>query len=230
MIDAEQSEYRRAIGGGAEAAFISSLDAALAWKEPERLLMGVNAVIIGGSGEFDLHGGRDEGDPARLTAHEVKSRLQDVIAFILEKNIPILGICFGHQLIGDLYGGHVTNDHAQKKVGSFPVVLTEEGKRDPLFASMSESFMAQYGHKDSLTVMPSRAVLLASSPQCRFSVLRYGQKAYTVQFHPELTAQDVQWKLDHSPGYLPEGADVSSIVKDSPEASRLIPQFLSIIA
>lgn len=226
MIDAEQSEYRRAIGDRAEISFISTLDAALAWQEPETLLAGFDAVIIGGSGEYDLHGGRDGADPARLTAHEILKRVSHLIDHVIEHQIPILGICFGHQLIADTRAGAVTHDHVQKKVGSFAVQLTDEGKKDELFSALPESFVAQYGHKDSVTALPAGATLLASSPQCFFSALRYGPKAYTVQFHPELTAKDVYWKLEHSPGYLPEGVDINSVVKDSPDASRIIPLFI----
>lgn len=226
MIDAEQGEYRRAAGEDAELSFASTLDLARTWDAPEQILEGYDGIIVGGSGEFDLDGGRGEQDPARMTAREVVARIRPLIGHMLANNAPILGVCFGHQLIAETYGGNVTNDHSQKKVGSFEVRLTEEGGRDILFSGLPGTFMAQYGHKDSITNLPAGATLLASTPQCRFSALRYGSKAYTVQFHPELTAKDVFWKLEHSPGYLPEGSDLTKVVHESPEASRIIALFI----
>jgi GMP synthase (glutamine-hydrolysing) len=149
-------------------------------------------------------------------------RITPLISYIFDANMPLLGICFGHQLIAEIYGGEVSNDHAQKKTGSYSVMLTEEGSRDQVFSMLPQTFLAQYGHKDSVTKMPQGATLLATGDRCSFSALRYGPHAYTTQFHPELTANDVKWKLEHSPGYLPEGVSVESIVKESPEASSII--------
>lgn len=226
MIDSERAEYIEASKGLAEVDFESALNVTRSWEEPADIVKGYDAVILGGSGEFDLHGGRSEDDPARMGAREIIARIRPFVGHIFANNIPVLGICFGHQLIADMHGGNVSNDPAQKKVGTFEVTRTEEGEKDPLFSSLPRNFLAQYGHKDSLTSLPTGATLLAIGPACKFSALRYGPKAYTVQFHPELTAKDVAWKLDNSPGYLPEGVSADSIVKESPEASQIIPLFI----
>lgn len=226
MVLAEQGEYTRAADNLAELVFLSSLDSHLEWASPEKILQGFDGVILGGSGEFDFDGGREAEDPARVTSKEIVGRLQPTVGYIMEHNMPLLGVCYGHQIVSEVLGVRVVNDHEQKKVGSFPVTLTEEGKKDPLFSALPETFMAQYGHKDSLQALPAAAVLLASGERCRTSALRYGSVAYTVQFHPELTAEDVKWKLQNSPGYLPEGVDVESLVKVSPEASTIIPHFI----
>ncbi len=226
MIAAEQSEYRRVVGDAADISFISSLDASLAWGSPASILSGFEAIIIAGSGEFDLHSETAEDTQTRMApARIILSRLTPLITFLLEKDFPTLGICFGHQLIGEVQGGTVITDPVQQKVGSFPVELTSAGKEDILFKYLPDSFIGQYGHHNSLSSLPTGGVLLANSPQCKFSALRYGSHIYTVQFHPELTKEDVYWKLEHSPGYLPEGK-LEDAVKSSPEASLLIPRFI----
>ncbi len=63
---------------------------------------------------------------------------------------------------------------------------------------------------------------LAGSPDCRFSALRYGSKVYTTQFHVELTAADEIAALKRGNGYLPAGVAAESIVRESPEASKLM--------
>lgn len=226
MIAAEQGEYGRAIGNSAQTSFVSALDESLAWVTPEKILEGFDAVCITGSGEFDLHSETGLDIETRMVpARAILSRLTPLIMYLLKNNFPTFGVCFGHQLIGEVQGGRVTTDHAQEKVGSFQVILTTEGKRDRLFQSLPESFVGQYGHHNSLSSLPEGATLLANSPQCKFSALLYSSRVYTVQFHPELTQQDVYWKLEHSPGYLPEGK-LEDIVKPSPEASTLIPAFI----
>ena len=226
MLEAERAEYKRATGEGAEIEFESALNTAREWDAPQKILAGFDGIILGGSGEFDLHGGREENDTARVTAREVLGRMKKFVSYTVQNDIPVLGICFGHQVIAEIYSGNVTNDHLQKKVGSFEVNVLPEGKQDLLFQTVPSPFIAQYGHKDSVTSLPQGATLLATGPACKFSALRYGSKIYSTQFHPELTAKDVAWKLANSPGYLPEGVSVESIVKESPEASKIIPLWI----
>ncbi len=133
-------------------------------------------------------------------------------------------------MVGEALGVRVLHDPSQKKMGSYPVTLTQEGKRDALFHDLPETFVGQYGHKDSLSSVPAQAVLLANSDICRVSALRYGARVYTTQFHPELTAEDMKRRLKNSPGYLPEGVDVDSIIKPSPESSSLVARFVERVA
>lgn len=228
MLLAEQAEYARATAGGASLAFKNSLDEGEAWDAPETMLEGIAGVIIGGSGELDFDGGRDENDEARIVSKQIVKRLTPLITRLEEENVPTLGICYGHQIVGESHGAYVVHDTNQHKVGTFPISLTEEGKRDALFSTVPETFLVHYGHKDSLDRLPQGATLLATGERCRMSALRYGRCLYTMQFHPELTAKDVRWKLSNSPGYLPEGVSVESLVKESPEASSLIPTFVRI--
>lgn len=226
MLGIERGEYVQSVEGRAEIVCISSLDEGLSWTLPEKILAGYNAVILGGSGDFDFDGGRAHDDEVRLISQEIVTRLRPLVEYILKNDFPTLGICYGHQIIAEALGVKVMHDKAQTKVGSFPVTRTEEGSRDILFTDMPDTFMAQYGHKDSLSRLPAGAVLLAKSDQCFASVLRYGQCVYTTQFHPESTAEGMVSKLSNSPGYLPEGITAESIVKPSLEASKIIPNFI----
>lgn len=226
MLKAEQSEYERAVAGAAELSFLSSVDETVAWNDPATLLAGYDGVMLGGSGEFDFDGGRADDDEARITSQQIAARLAPLVRYAYEHSLPVLGICFGHQIVAEVFGVKVVNDHEQKKVGTFPVTLTAAGQSDTLFSALPETFSAQYGHKDSLFAVPKEAVVLAGGAQCKTSALRYGANLYTVQFHPELTKNDVAWKLANSPGYLPEGVAVDSIVQESTDASRIIPLFI----
>lgn len=200
----ERNNFGRAASGSAELGFLSALDESLTWTTPEKLLSGYDGVIFGGSSDLDFHGGRPDGDPIRLMSSMVLSRARNIVSHALKSDIPTLGVCFGHQIIGNMHGGMVTNDREQSKMGAYEVILTEEGKRDPLFSALPERFFAQYAHKDSVTNMPEGAVLLATGPACRFAALRYGTRVHTVQFHPEVLK-------------MPRGPE-----HETPEASRIV--------
>ncbi len=209
-IGREQEYFRIAAGTSADVAFLSALDERLAWTNPDEFLEGYRGVIFGGSSDFDFHGGRDEKDPARLMSLIILSRTKNLISHALAEKIPLLGICYGHQLIANMYGGEVRDDKEQSKFGSYEVQLTEEGKHDPVFKDLPESFIAQYAHKDSVTKLPEGAALLASAKGCKFSALRYGPSCYTVQFHPEVT----------------HFSDLPLPYRESIEASKLIPLWM----
>lgn len=227
MIASEQQEYEKGLAStGARLVFKNTLDEHLPWNIPEELLGDAHGIIFGGSGEFDFDGARADDDPARITAHAIRDRVRPFIEYLFANNVPTLGVCFGHQIIGEIMGAKVVSDPIQKKVGTHEVRLREEGREDPLLFDTPESFDGQYGHKDSLSTLPSGAVLLAEAPNCRYSALRYGNKIYTVQFHPELTAEDVVRKFANSPGYLPEGVSAESLTRSSEEASALLPRFV----
>ena len=220
-IRVEQDNYRRAVGGLARLDFLSALDEQLTWTSPDQILAGYDGVMFGGSTDFDLDGGRSEKDPARIMAVRIVSRTRLLVSYALEHNLPVLGICFGHQIIAQMHDGKVVSDVEQKKVGSHEVHLTPEGERDPLFNGFPKNFFAQYWHGDSITKLPTGAVLLATGPTCRFSALRYGERAYTLQFHPEANYSRFSELLKQS-GNVPEGVDIGSVVRETPEASTLI--------
>lgn len=229
IIALEQNDYRESLGGGVELVAISSLDENFVWTEPGKIVTGYSAVIFGGSGDFDFDGGRADDDEARNISQEIVRRLRPLIEYLLKHDFPTLGVCYGHQIIAEVCGVKVVNDKEQTKIGTFPVILTEEGKNDVLFSNLPDIFMAQYGHKDSLSMIPVGAVVLGNSAQCRASIVRYGTYVYTTQFHPESTAEGMSSKLSKSVGYLPEGVAVESIMKPSLEASTIIPRFVQVV-
>lgn len=184
-VERELKNFRRVVGRDAELHTLSALDEKLAWSTPDEFLEGYDGVILGGSSDIDFDGGRAEKDPARLLSLIVLSRVRNIVSYALAEGVPMLGICFGHQLIARMHGAPVEHDAAQGKTGPHDIVLTEAGRADPLFAAAPACFAAQYRHKDSIVELPDGATLLANGAHCRYSVLRYGEKTYTMQFHPE---------------------------------------------
>ena len=102
----------------------------------------------------------------------------------LEADVPILGICLGHQLIAYWLGGEVKP--GQWEVGWLPVTVTEEGLNDPLLSGLGEEFYAFLWHGDQITRLPEEAVLLGSSERCRVQAYRLRERlVWGVQFNPQ---------------------------------------------
>ena len=224
--EAELQSYQKALGDSTHLEALSVLDEQLAWTTPDEILDKYDGVIFGGSGDFDISGGRIKSDPARLIGMIIFTRLPLFIAYILEKDMPALAICFGHQLVAQMQGGDVDADDSQKKTGTYDVRLTEEGKSDRLFGSLPETFAAHYMHRDSVTTEPVGAVILASGDMCKFSAVRYKKNVYTVQFHPELSADVFVKRLKLSTGYLPEGVRAEDMVRDAKGSESVISSWL----
>jgi GMP synthase-like glutamine amidotransferase len=223
----ERCAYQRAVDADVLFDVESTLNADRDWNAPERILDGYDAVIIGGSSDFFLHGGMAEDDAERAGAIEVLNRVRPLIEHIISSDFPTLGICFGHQLIAEVRGGNVTHDHIQKKMGTYDLRKTEEGRTDPLFGIFPDTFSGQYAHRDSVTTLPDGAIVLACGENCRFSALRYGTNIYTFQFHPELRSQDLLCARETAEMYLARGVSIESVLRESPEAPQLIARFVN---
>lgn len=224
----EQTCIGRCIADAATVTYLSALDDTVSWADPEALVAGYDAVILGGSGDFDFDGGRALDDPARTVSDTFLQRLAPLLDHIMAHDVPTLGICYGHQLIGAWAGVPITCDTAQKKTGTYSVRCTEAGRADQLFGTLPQEIQAQYGHKDAMGTVPAGSTLLMEGgPQCCVPALRYTPHVYTVQFHPELAAADMIERLKNSPGYLPDGVQAEDLIRDDPAANALISSFVT---
>jgi GMP synthase (glutamine-hydrolysing) len=109
-----------------------------------------------------------------------------VIRDAIERDIPVLGICLGAQLIAKALGAKVYPNPV-KEIGWYDVSVTDEGRSDPLFEHFDESEKIFQWHGDTFD-LPDQAVHLASSPSCRNQAFRFGERVYGLQFHLEVDA------------------------------------------
>jgi GMP synthase-like glutamine amidotransferase len=101
-------------------------------------------------------------------------------------------------------------------VGLLDVDLTEAGTSDPLFAGWPRRAPVVQWHSDTFA-LPAGATLLATSPACRNQAFRYGDRAYGLQFHPEVTADMVAEWAD-----VPEYADAMRRLQSAPEGGPFV--------
>jgi GMP synthase (glutamine-hydrolysing) len=102
----------------------------------------------------------------------------------LQKDLPVLGICLGAQLIAKTLGSRVyPND--EKEIGWYDVSPTEMARSDPVAAHFREREKLFQWHGDTFDI-PEGAVHLASSPLCANQAFRYGSNVYALQFHLEV--------------------------------------------
>lgn len=110
----------------------------------------------------------------------------------MDKNIPILGICLGAQLIATALGAEV-KPCGPKEIGWYPLKLTDEGRSDALLGHLEPVETVFQWHGDMFDI-PAGAAHLATSPLCRNQAFRYGDNVWALQFHLEVTPPMVeQW-------------------------------------
>lgn len=108
----------------------------------------------------------------------------DLIQQAIDKNIPVLGICLGAQLIAKSLGAEVRKNGV-KEIGWYEVAPTSEGRVDPLLSNFRDTEKIFQWHGDTFDI-PVGSVHLASSPDCINQAFRYGNNVYGLQFHLEV--------------------------------------------
>tara|TARA_R110002096_G_scaffold77896_4_gene183228 strand:+ start:28344 stop:29048 length:705 start_codon:yes stop_codon:yes gene_type:complete len=141
------------------------------------------------------------GSPASLTQPEPwMENAIELIRQAAETSVPVLGVCFGHQLVGCAFGAPTVPAEGVGEHGSHAIALTEAGKADPLFADMPPEFLAQLTHYDQVdpqAVSYSNGLqVLAGSADCAVQALAAGENIRSVQYHPEFSKPLMQSYLD----------------------------------
>jgi GMP synthase (glutamine-hydrolysing) len=108
---------------------------------------------------------------------------------------PLLGLCLGAQLVASAAGATVRRA-PRPEIGWHPVELAEEGRADPVLGALPPTFEAFQWHSYEFPLPPG-AVPLARSEVC-LQACRLGERAWAIQFHPEVSRADVlHWVDDY---------------------------------
>ncbi len=155
--------------------------------------------------------------------------LRDAVA----KNTPVLGICFGHQLLGQALGGRVAKNPRGREIGTTRMTLRPTASADPLFEGLAREIIVNMTHVDTVAELPPGATVLAETSLEAHAAFRVGS-AWGVQFHPEIDGDVMRgYLLARREVIEQEGlphARLLAETADTPEATRVLQRFASVVA
>ena len=144
--------------------------------------------------------------------------------------MPLLVICYGHQLLAHALGGEVGDNPAGREMGTIELELQPQAEADVLFAGLPPRFAAQATHLQSVLRVPDGATVLARSTLDACHAFRWGDAAWGVQFHPEFSTTHMRgYVLARRDALLREGHDPERLAGDvgaAPQARRVLRRFV----
>jgi GMP synthase (glutamine-hydrolysing) len=147
----------------------------------------------------------------------------------MDAELPLFGVCYGHQLMAHALGGRVDYLPGGREIGTQAIELSAAGAQDPLARRLPTSFRAHTTHEQSVIEPPGGAAVLARSARDPHQLLRYGPHALSAQFHPEFNAEVMRAYIRRKHADMRrEGSDpqqVFSAVAATPVARWLLRQF-----
>jgi GMP synthase (glutamine-hydrolysing) len=147
----------------------------------------------------------------------------------MDSELPMLGVCYGHQLMAHALGGRVDYLPGGREIGTLPIELMPEAEHDPLLRAFPSTFRAHTTHEQSVLEPPSGSTVLARSARDPHHLLRYGRNAVSLQFHPEFNADVMRAYIQRKSSVMrQEGSNPGQVfrqVAPTPMARRLLRTF-----
>lgn len=104
--------------------------------------------------------------------------LEDFIRAARDASVPMVGICFGHQIVAQALGGKVEKFPGGWGLGRSPYQID----------GLGQVYLTAW-HQDQVTELPKGARVIGKSDFCRYAALAYGDRILTVQPHPEFSGE-----------------------------------------
>jgi GMP synthase (glutamine-hydrolysing) len=155
------------------------------------------------------------------------------LAQVVRQDVPVLGVCYGHQLLAHALGGEVGPNPSGRQIGTVRVETLAAAADDPLLAGLPTSLPANATHSEVVLSPPGGATRLARSALDENFALRFAERAWGVQFHPEFSEEVMQLYLHYRADVLrQEGLDPDALMKATSEtraAAAVLPSFVNIL-
>jgi GMP synthase (glutamine-hydrolysing) len=153
---------------------------------------------------------------------------ESAVAELVRDGVPTLGICFGHQLLGQALGGLVEANPRGREIGTVELELVGD---DALFVGVTTPFRANMSHRDSVTRLPPGALVLGKSRLEPNAVVRFAPRAWGVQFHPEFDGDVMRGYIAaRRPALAVEGIDPDALpAEDAPQAAEVLRSFARLV-
>ncbi len=150
----------------------------------------------------------------------------------VEEGVPMLGICFGHQLLAQALGGRVVKNSAGREIGT--VKATRSDDDDPLFRGLPRDLTLNATHVDTVQDLPPGARALLTTKQERHAAYALKANVWGVQFHPEIDGDIMRGYVDARAHVLrSEGIDTDALraaCTDTPHGVQVLKNFVRLAA
>lgn len=151
----------------------------------------------------------------------------------VDADVPVLGICYGHQLLAQAFGGEVGLNPKGRQIGTVNAHMLEEAADDPLLGELPTDYPVQTSHSESVLSLPPNAKRLATSERDNNFIIRFADKAWGVQYHPEFSAPIMREYLTRRADAIKsEGQDPEELklkVTDSETSWSLLKKFATMV-
>ncbi|MBI2893623.1 MAG: glutamine amidotransferase [Deltaproteobacteria bacterium] len=170
------------------------------------------------------------GSPLSMTVPEPWfDRAMEFLRSAADAGAPILGVCFGHQMLAAAFGGRVEQNPRGREIGTVEVSLTAAGAADGLFEGLGQRFSVNATHVDAVVELPPGAVVLATNDRCPVQAYSLGDRIRAVQWHPEIGREVIRGyiagrsEILKREGFDPE--DLLARASDTPSGGRILRNF-----
>jgi len=175
------------------------------------------------------------GSQATVTEHaDWSERTADWLRRAVLRGLPILGICYGHQLLAYALGGEVGNNPQGSEFGTVTAQLKRSARTDWLLGGFGEAIKVQTSHSQSVLKLPPDARVLASSDMDPHLAFVVHENVWGVQFHPEFDVEIVKAYIRaHREELHEEGQDADALIETcepSPAGPEILHRFTQLIA
>lgn len=149
-----------------------------------------SGVLLGGSPFNNLELMKS---PLQL---RVEREIGTLVAECIDRDFPVMGACYGIGAVGAAVGARLSDRFAEE-AGPVTVSRSDADDPDAVLGDTPESFDTLVGHKEALEELPDdpRIAILVRGDQCPVQMFRVGRNVYATQFHPELTAEALEFRL-----------------------------------
>jgi GMP synthase (glutamine-hydrolysing) len=148
------------------------------------------------------------------------------------KNVPLLGICYAHQLIAQALGGDAGYHPRGPEMGTVLIEITQEGKTDPLMQGLPLKIPVHVTHAQTVTALPSASMVLAYNQFEPHHAVAFGPRTWGLQFHPEFTSDIVRMYIEEDEKRLEKkGYDTAAMyssVVESPYGGIILKRFIEL--
>lgn len=174
------------------------------------------------------------GSPEMVSARlDWSERTAQWLPHAVQTGVPILGVCYGHQLLAHALGGRAGPNPAGRQIGTVTAQLIDNETDDCLLGHLPTTFSAQASHSEVVLKLPPGAKRLATSPLDDNFSIRYAEKVWGVQFHPEFSAPVMSEYIRCRKGALrEEGLNPEQLMANSHntvEANSVLQKFTELV-